>query len=76
MAARSDYIQMGHHGNGGLKSDFYKAVEAKGAFFDAPDWLMNDRSGRYTTLKNTYLMASNGAEIYSFSPTPKPIVLK
>ncbi len=75
-ALKSDYIQMGHHGNGGLKSGFYKAVEAKGAFFDAPDWLMNDRSGRYTTLKNTYLMASNGAEIYSFSTTPNQIVLK
>lgn len=75
-ALKSDYIQMGHHGNGGLKSDFYKKVEAKGAFFDAPDWLMNDTSGRFTTMENIHLMASNGAKIYSFSTTPNQIVLK
>lgn len=73
---KSDYIQMGHHGNGGLKSDFYKMVRAKKAFFDAPDWLMNDKSGRYTTMKNTYLMASNGAKIYSFSTAPNQMILK
>ena len=66
----------GPHGNGGLKSDFYKKVEAKGAFFDAPDWLMNDTSGRFTTMENIHLMASNGAKIYSFSTTPNQIVLK
>ena len=75
-ALKSDYIQMGHHGNGGLKSNFYKSIEAKAAFFDAPDWLMQDRSGRYTTMKNTYLMASNGAAVYSFSTTPNQIILK
>lgn len=73
---KADYIQMGHHGNGGLKSDFYKSVEARGAFFDCPDWLMNDRSGRYTTPKNMYLMSSRGAAIYSFTTSPNQIILK
>lgn len=75
-ALKSDYIQMGHHGNGGLKSDFYKSVGAKGAFFDAPEWLMRDTGGRFTTMKNTYLMAENGAAVYSFATAPNQIILK
>lgn len=74
-ALQSDYIQMGHHGNGGLKESFYRSIGAKAAFFDAPDWLMQDTSGRYTTMKNTYLMAECGAKIYSFSTTPNRIIL-
>lgn len=73
---KSDYIQMGHHGNGGLKTNFYESIGAKGAFFDAPDWLMEDTSGRYTTPKNMYTMAKDGAAIYSFGTTPNQIVLK
>lgn len=33
----SDYIQMGHHGNGGLSEEFYRKVHPKVAFFDAPE---------------------------------------
>ncbi len=73
---KADYIQMGHHGNGGLKNDFYKSIEAKAAFFDAPDWLMQDTSGRFTNPKTSYLMSSNGAAVYSFSTTPNQIILK
>lgn len=73
---KADYVQMGHHGNGGLKRDFYEKVGAKAAFFDAPDWLMNDRSGHYKTLKNTAMMAELGADIYSFSTTPNQILIK
>lgn len=73
---KADYIQMGHHGNGGLKNDFYKSIGAKAAFFDAPDWLMQDTSGRFTNPKTAYLMSGNGAAIYSFSTTPNQIILK
>ena len=41
---KSDYLQMGHHGNGGLSEEFYRLVEPKSAFFDAPDWL-NESGG-------------------------------
>ncbi len=75
-ALQADYIQMGHHGNGGLKSDFYESIGAKAAFFDAPDWLMQDTSGRYTTQKNASLMASGGAVVCSFSTAPNQIILK
>lgn len=75
-ALKADYIQMGHHGNGGLKPRFYKYIGAKAAFFDAPDWLLNDTSGRYKTLKNVQLMRENGAAVYSYSTTPNQIVLQ
>lgn len=72
---KADYIQMGHHGNGGLKADFYKKVNPKVAFFDAPDWLMYDQTGKYTTPQNTALMESLGCEIKSFNTAPNSVVL-
>ncbi len=71
----SDYLQMGHHGNGGLNADFYTLVSPTIAFFDAPDWLLNDQSGKYTTPQNKALMESLGSEIKSFSSAPNSIVL-
>lgn len=73
---KAKYIQMGHHGNGGLKKDFYKYIDAKVAFFDAPNWLMNDTTGAYSTPDNRYFMTTNGAAVYSFSTTPNQIILK
>jgi len=73
---KADYIQMGHHGNGGLKKEFYKFIEAKVAFFDAPNWLMNDTTGAYSTPENKNLMEKQGAKVYSFATTPNQIVLK
>ncbi|MBO5372524.1 MAG: MBL fold metallo-hydrolase [Lachnospiraceae bacterium] len=75
-ALKAEYIQMGHHGNGGLKKDFYDFIDAKVAFFDAPDWLMNDTTGAYTTPDNRYFMTINGVAVYSFSTTPNQIILK
>ncbi|MCI9336894.1 MAG: MBL fold metallo-hydrolase [Lachnospiraceae bacterium] len=72
-----DYIQMGHHGNGGLSEAFYRLTLPRAAFFDAPDWLMNPaEEGRYTTPENRKLMESMGAEIYSYETAPNRIRLK
>ena len=49
---------MGHHGNGGLKKDFYKLVNPNIAFFDAPAWLMQNWNGTYTTPENEKYMKS------------------
>ena len=69
---------MGHHGNGGLSEEFYRLVEPKAAFFDAPDWLMNpeDPESTWTTPQNRALMESMGARIYAFSTAPNQIQLK
>ena len=73
---KSDYLQMGHHGHGGLGDEFYKLVKPKVAFFDAPDWLMVDEAIERNNPKNAKLMRDMGSEIYSFSTAPNQIVLK
>lgn len=73
---KSDYIQMGHHGNGGLKKDLYKIVNPDVAFFDAPNWLMEDSEGRYTTPWNRKIMESMGSRVVSFSTAPNTVFLK
>lgn len=73
---RADYLQMAHHGNGGLKKSFYVNVGAKKAFFDSPSWLMEDKSGAFAVSKNVAIMEAMGAEIYSFETTPNQIILK
>lgn len=70
------YIQMGHHGNGGMSKRFYLAVQPEYAFFDAPDWLFDDPEGKYTSLQNRAIMESMGCVIYSFRSAPNRVVLK
>ncbi len=77
----SDYLQMGHHGNGGLSDAFYAQVAPKVSFFDAPDWLMENHNpatglpGTWDTPENKQLMLDMGSEVLSFSTTPNTIEL-
>lgn len=73
---KADYLQMAHHGYGGLSDQFYQTVNPKIAFFDAPDWLMLDTTGKYDNPQNAELMKSMGCEIYSFNSAPNSIILK
>lgn len=73
---KADYLQMGHHGFGGLEDSFYKKVQPQIAFFDAPDWLMYDETGKYDNPENASLMESMGSEIRSFNSTPNVITLR
>lgn len=74
---KADYIQMGHHGNGGLSEDFYRMVSPKVAFFDAGESLMNPPAGsNYTTPKNRALMQSLGAQIYYLNTEENKVTLK
>lgn len=73
---KSDYIQMGHHGNGGLSKKFYKKTAPSVAFFDAPQWLMNAEGSSYTTPKNRKIMENMGAEIVSYVTAPNSVIIK
>lgn len=79
---KADYLQMGHHGNGGLKKSFYKKVKPKKAYFDAPNWLMNNKNqytgenADYKTKNTIQWMKEIGAKIYSFKTSPNKIILK
>lgn len=49
-ALYSDYIQLAHHGQGGVSEEFYKYVKPKICFWAAPDWLWNnDKGGGFDT---------------------------
>ncbi|MBQ3927134.1 MAG: MBL fold metallo-hydrolase [Clostridia bacterium] len=45
---RSDYVQMGHHGQGGPDQEFYTAIHAKDSIrlWPTPDWVWNN-AGTY-----------------------------
>lgn len=74
---KADYIQMGHHGNGGLSETFYRMVQPKAAFFDTPDWLMYPEEGSsYTTPINREIMESMGCKIYSYDTAPNIVEFK
>lgn len=74
---KADYIQMGHHGNGGLSEKFYRLVNPEVAFFDAGEQLMNPSEGNtWTTPQNRELMESLGAEIYYFETGENSVVLE
>lgn len=79
---KSDYIQMGHHGNGGMTEEFYQLVNPKVAFFDAPEWLMKNinpstgKAGKWDTPEKIKLMEGMGATIYGYTTAPNSIVLK
>lgn len=65
-------VQMSHHGNGSYPDYFYEAIAPKHAFFDAPDWLMQNRdkeSGQesyYSTPHYVKLMERLGANMISY----------
>lgn len=73
---QADYLQMGHHGYGGLEDNFYQMVAPKVAFFDAPSYMMDDTTGQYDNPDNVALMESLGACIYSFKEGPHSVILK
>lgn len=72
---KSDYVQMGHHGFGGLGEEFYRLVDPKAAFFDAPAWLVNGEGNRSTQEKEA-LMRELGCVVLSYYTAPNQILLK
>ena len=70
---KSDFVQMAHHGNSLMPDYFYEAVAPRKAFFDEPDWLMENKNKEtglesyYTTPHYKALMEKIGAKIISYS---------
>ena len=42
---KADYVQMAHHGQCGVKKDFYEAVSPVGCFWNTPKWLWDNDAG-------------------------------
>lgn len=70
---KSDFVQMGHHGNGGSSETLYRIVQPKAAFFDAPDWLIEGKE--FNTQTKMQLMRSMGSEILTYESAPNSVYL-
>lgn len=70
----ADYVQMGHHGNGGMDETFYRVVSPKMAFFDAPESLMQNEE--LNAPAKRALMESLDAQVVYYATAPNEIVLQ
>ena len=39
----ADYVQMAHHGQGGVEKDVYEEIAPKACFWNTPGWLWDNR---------------------------------
>ena len=69
---KSDFVQMSHHGNGSYPDYFYEAIAPTTAFFDAPQWLVENKNkdtgetSYYSTPHYVGLMERIGAKIFTY----------
>ena len=42
---KADYVQMAHHGQGGVERDVYEEISPTACFWCTPDWLWNNDAG-------------------------------
>lgn len=69
---RSDYVQLGHHGNRSFPERFYDAVQPEGVFFDAPEWLFVEP---YDAKELADHFSEQGVECYEYTTAPNEIWL-
>ena len=72
----STYVQCGHHGNWGLSKKFYKYVNAKGAFFDAPKWITEDHSGTYDAPMMIKFFKKRKTKVFLWKNAPNRVTLR
>lgn len=76
---KADYLQMSHHGNGGLSDEIYALVSPKIAFADCPDWLRNNidpntgEPSHYKTPEKIAFLESLGCDVLSYTTAPNTI---
>ena len=71
---KADYVQMGHHGNGGSDERVLQLVKPEVAFFDCTEEIMQNPDLNAAT-KRKY-MENMGASIYYYPTTPNMVVIK
>jgi hypothetical protein len=74
----SDYIQIQHHGNSIFSEDFYKIVNPKIAFFDAPTSIVENQNNVswFTIVETKKMLEDWGVKTYYFNTTPNSIIMK
>ena len=70
---KSDYVQLGHHGNASFSPDIYEYMAPKGVVFDAPEWLMNSYIFTAKELKEYF--EGKGVRCYDYTMGVNQIVI-
>ena len=75
---KSDYMQVGHHGNNNFSQNFYKLVSPKKAFFAAPKVLIDnpDNISWFTAGQVNGWLEEMGTETYCHETAPNVFELK
>jgi len=71
----SDYLQLGHHGFGGLTPELYDIVDAEGVFIDAPALLLTSTEF-ISARENDLRMEEQGRVVFSFYTAPNQVLLR
>lgn len=70
----ADYVQMSHHGNWGLTTQFYDNVHAKAAFFDGPSELYEE-SELYNGHIFMNYMQDKADAVYTYDTVPNSVIV-
>lgn len=74
---KSNYLQVGHHGNNNFSQEFYKTVSPKVAFFAAPEDLVNNvfNVSWFTAGTIKQWLENDGVTVYLYNTTPNYITI-
>ena len=75
---KSDYLQVGHHGNNCFSKKFYEEVSPKSAYFSAPKELMENANqiSWYTADKIESWLTKRGCQTFCHETAPNSFVMK
>jgi len=68
---KSTFVQLGHHGNHSMTTEFYEKVSPTEVFFDAPLWLMTGEQFNAKDYKDYF--TGKGITVHDYSQTPNVI---
>lgn len=71
-----DYVQLAHHGNWGVTTDFYEYTSPLSVFFDCPTHMLDTQSDTYDAGILLDYFKSKGCTIYTFENTHNNIIFR
>lgn len=71
---QSEYVQLGHHGNGSFPAEFYDYINPQVALFDAPAWLVYGE--QFTTLELMKHLQARQIAVVDFTSAPNSFLIE
>ena len=71
-----DYVQLAHHGNWGVTTDFYNYTSPISVFFDCPTHMLDPLSNTYDAGTLLEYFMSRGHTVYTFENTCNSIIFR